>query len=196
MLPPTSCTPRLRNAAATRQAMLDAARRRFARESYENVGLREIGSDAGVDPALVCRYFGSKEQLFKEALRGDNQLLVEGVTLEALPAHLASLLMDQAGKDAAEAAAKVDCLLTLLHSASSPKASEIVREALSEDILEPMAGLLTGADAAVRASLTLAVLMGFGILHSAMAVAPLREADSELLRRRLTALFTTALADD
>lgn len=193
MLPPTSCMPRLRNAAATREAMLASARRHFARESYENVGLREIAGEAGVDPALVSRYFGSKEQLFREALRGEDPLSLDGVTREELPAYLASLFFAHAGKSPDKAAAKVDCLLMMLRSASSQRASEIVREAIGTDILEPMAALLTGEDAEMRASLTLAVLMGCGVLRTAMALESLLEADEARLRARLTAMFETAL---
>ena len=62
---------RARNAAATRHSILVAATRRFLQDSYECVGLRDIAGDVGVDVALVSRYFGSKEELFREVLRGD-----------------------------------------------------------------------------------------------------------------------------
>lgn len=195
MLPPTPCMPRLRNAAATRQAMLASARRHFARESYESVGLREIAGEAGVDPALVSRYFGSKEQLFREALRGEDPLSLDGLARADVPGYLASLFFGQAGKNADQAAAKVDCLLMMLRSASSPRAAEIVREAISDDVLEPMATLLAGEDAAVRASLALAVLMGCGVLRTAMGLDALRGADEARLRDRLTAMFAAALAE-
>ena len=52
---------RTRNAAATRDSILTAARGRFLADSYEAVGLRDIAGDAGVDVALVGRYFGGKE---------------------------------------------------------------------------------------------------------------------------------------
>jgi len=193
MIPPTQASPRLRNAAATRQAMLASARRHFARESYENVGLREIAGDAGVDPALVSRYFGSKEQLFKEAVRGDDKHLMHGIAREALPEHFVALLLDAEGEDAEDTAAKIDRLMILLRSASSPRAASIVREAIDEDMLEPVAALLGGADAELRASLCLAVLMGTGILRSALAVAALSNAGADALRQRLESLFTTAL---
>lgn len=195
MVPPISCAPRIRNAAATREAMLASARRHFARESYDHVGLREIAGDAGVDPALVSRYFGSKEQLFKQALRGDDKHMMAGVTREALPGHLAGLLMDE-GASCEVTSAKIDRLLILLRSASSPQASEIVRDAIDEDILSPIAEIAAGPDAAMRASLCMAVVMGCGILRTAMAIDPLCGADPARLRDRLIALFTAALAED
>lgn len=195
MVPPTLCSPRLRNAAATRQAMLAAARLHFARESYENVGLREIAAEAGVDPALVARYFGGKEQLFKEALRGDMPPFVEGIAREELPAHLASLLLDHE-KTEDEQSAKMDCLLMILRSSASTKASEIVGTAISEDMLGPMSRALTGEHPQIRAGLALAVLMGSGILRSAMGMGPMCDATTEILRKRLIALFTVALSDE
>ena len=56
------------NAAATRQAILEAATRRFATQGYQRAGVREIAADAGVTAALVNRYFGSKEGLFAEVI--------------------------------------------------------------------------------------------------------------------------------
>ncbi|MET0309591.1 MAG: TetR family transcriptional regulator [Sphingomonas sp.] len=192
MIPPIQ-VPRLRNAAATRAAMLDSARRHFARESYENVGLREIAGDAGVDPALVGRYFGNKEKLFKEAVRGDDEHMMRDVAREDLAAHFTSLILDEEGEESIDMSAKIDRLLMLLRSASSPKASRIIRDAIDEDILEPVAATLGGAHAELRASLCLAVLMGAGILRSALAIDPLCTVEPGLLGERLTALFVAAL---
>jgi len=194
MVPPTLCSPRLRNAAATRQAMLAAARRHFARESYENVGLREIAAEAGVDPALVSRYFGGKEQLFKEALRGDMPPFMEGIAREDLPAHLTSLLLDHE-KSEDEKSDKMDCLLMILRSSASTKASEIVAAAISEDMLGPMSRALAGEFAGIRAGCAVAVLMGSGILRSAMGIQPLPGPARAELRERLTALFALALSE-
>ena len=64
-----SASPRRgRDAAATREAILEAATRRFATQGYERAGAREIAADAGVTAALVNRYFGSKEKLFAEVI--------------------------------------------------------------------------------------------------------------------------------
>src|ERR1700760_383492 len=60
---------RKRDAAATREAILEAATRRFATQGYERAGVREIAADAGVTAALVNRYFGSKERLFTDVIK-------------------------------------------------------------------------------------------------------------------------------
>ncbi|MBB5917692.1 AcrR family transcriptional regulator [Nocardia transvalensis] len=52
----------------TREAILDAARIRFAEVGFDNASVRSIAAQAGVDPALVHHYFGAKQQLLTAAL--------------------------------------------------------------------------------------------------------------------------------
>src|SRR5262249_4490858 len=52
--------PRRRDAATTRQLLLDAARQRFAIDGYAATSVRDIAHDAGVNVALINRYFTSK----------------------------------------------------------------------------------------------------------------------------------------
>ena len=60
-------SPRARNATQTRADILAAARLRFGSDGYERTTLRTVAADVGVDPALVIRYFGSKQDLFAAA---------------------------------------------------------------------------------------------------------------------------------
>jgi AcrR family transcriptional regulator len=170
--------------------MLASARRHFARENYENVGLREIAGDAGVDPALVCRYFGSKGQLFREAMHDEAFDLGRDADPASLPEYLADLLLS-----GAESTAKTERLLMMLHSFSSPQASAIILEKIEGDILSPVSAMLKGKDAACRAGLCLAALMGAGIMLSALPSNAMQGADPEMLRERLIAMFRAALAE-
>jgi AcrR family transcriptional regulator len=60
-------SPRARNATQTRADILAAARVRFGSDGYERTTLRAVAADVGIDPALVIRYFGSKQELFAAA---------------------------------------------------------------------------------------------------------------------------------
>jgi len=51
----------------TREEILAAARDTFADHGYESASIRRIATRAGVDPALVHHYFGTKEDLFRAA---------------------------------------------------------------------------------------------------------------------------------
>ena len=53
---------------SSRGAVLEAARSRFARYGYDATTIRSVAADAGVDPALVMQFYGSKEGLFAAAV--------------------------------------------------------------------------------------------------------------------------------
>src|SRR5205814_2928039 len=65
---------RPRRSDATRAAILDAARERFAADGYERATIRAIAADARIDPAMVMRYYGNKEKLFAAAAEFDLRL--------------------------------------------------------------------------------------------------------------------------
>ena len=66
---------RSRDATATKQALQDAAQHLFGRHGFDGTTVRQIGDRAGVDHALISRYFGSKADLYIAVLvaeaRGD-----------------------------------------------------------------------------------------------------------------------------
>ena len=73
MSPPAKTTShrrgRRQGEPVSRDAVLGAAKHRFAVEGYEKTTLRAIASDAHVDPSMVLYLFGSKAELFRESLR-------------------------------------------------------------------------------------------------------------------------------
>lgn len=151
----TDAAPRQRNAAATRAAILDAARRRFARDSYDNVGLREVAADAGVDAALISRYFGSKEDLFRDVLRfvGDGSECYQGC-VENFGAHMTAMI-----RDSEPDPCELDWLLIMLRSSSSPVAGAMVRENC-EAFYKGFAEWLGGEEADLRSRLAGTILLG------------------------------------
>jgi AcrR family transcriptional regulator len=60
--------------APARRAILRAARERFAEDGYERTTIRAVAAGAGVDPAMVMRYYGSKADLFAATLRVASEL--------------------------------------------------------------------------------------------------------------------------
>ena len=63
-----------RSATETKAVILAAARERFAADGYERATIRAIAADARIDPSMVMRYFGNKEQLFADAAEFDLEL--------------------------------------------------------------------------------------------------------------------------
>jgi AcrR family transcriptional regulator len=75
---PKAPATRKRSRPRTRAAILEAASRRFARQGYARVTLKEIADDVGVTPALIVRYFGSKLTLFEVVVGEHRQAAVPG----------------------------------------------------------------------------------------------------------------------
>ena len=185
-------TPRAKSAEATKQAMLDAARKRFLLESYENVGLRDIAGDVGVDVALISRYFGNKEALFSQVLHDSSKedILPDHIQSQDMPGFLSDMFLSQ-DMDGNE---NVERLLIILRSASSPTASKIVSKAMRNDILVPFAERLGGNNSEMRASTSMAVWMGMTIMRTIIAVDGMGDQTPEF-EAKLNALFKAALAE-
>ena len=67
----TAKPARSRDAAASRQALLEAAQDLFGQLGFERTTVRDIGERAGVDAALIARYFGSKADLYIAAVAAE-----------------------------------------------------------------------------------------------------------------------------
>ena len=153
--------------AATRAKLLAAGRRQFSRAGYGQVGVREIAAEAGVNAALINRYFGSKMGLFTEVV-GDSftigDLLVgdRGTLGERLAGYL--LRPRRQG---------FDPTLVLLHSAPHPDAGGVLRAALAEQVATPLAVWLGGPDARERAGLMVAALFGFTLTRDVIGASVL-----------------------
>jgi AcrR family transcriptional regulator len=178
--PPAQSQPRRRrDAAATRSAILEAATRRFAYQGYQCAGVREIAADAGVDAAMVGRYFGSKEGLFAEVVECafEIRFLTDGdrATLAERLAHrMVYGREDMAGDQRIP-------LLLMLRSATEPRAAELIRASLERNVLRPLAERLDGPGAEVRAAMVIAQCTGFAILNQMLQPRALAVAQQEEL---------------
>ncbi len=176
---------RPRNAAATRSAILDAASKRFMAESYDQVGMRDIAKDVGVDPALISRYFGSKEDLFRNVIDdcGSGQDLMEG-DRATFGARMAQDLVYGPRKDG-----KWAWLLIMLRSASSPKALEVIQKSAREGFYQPFVEWVGGENAPVRVRLMSGLMMGLSVSRDLAHGLELTPAECEELRERIAVLL-------
>jgi AcrR family transcriptional regulator len=180
---------RPRNADNTKLAILQAARLHFAQDSFERVGLREIASSAGVNAALIIRYFGSKEQLFTQAITqlegetNDIQLLFGGER-NRLGQRLAQYVMGKNVEDQS-----FNSLLALLRSAPNQTAGAILRTALETQFIQPLTQYLGGDNASLRASLIAAHILGVAVIRNLIQVETLTSSNSEVLLEQLERNF-------
>jgi AcrR family transcriptional regulator len=177
--------PRPRNAEATRAAILDAARERFARESYDDVGMRDIARDVGVDAALVSRYFGSKEDLFVIVLDScENGADLMGGDRSTFGERIAHEAIFKTKSDS-----KLKGLLILLRSIGSAKAMELVQKTANERFFEPFADWVGGPEAAVRARLASGFIMGMAVSREITGGYGLTPDECERMQRRMAGIL-------
>ena len=183
--------PRKRSASLTRQRILKAALARFTEVSYEEVGLRDIARDVGVDVALVHRSFGSKDQLFAEAFRAaaQSERLLSSTKIE-LGAALARNIFER-GDDATPGNA--DALQIFVHSLSSPRAKEALRSFIVKDFITPLATRLDDR-ALERGALITACLVGISILRNVLQVKPLRDESRASSEPLIAEIFNRQMA--
>ena len=187
---------RPRNAAATRGAILESAVRNFARAGYDGVGVREIASDAGVTAMMVNRYFGSKEQLFAEAVE------VSFAPPTVIVANSESLAHDAAVALVAHTDPDADPLepfLIMLRSVSSPPAVEIARDAIERHVGRRLARQLPESGRQIRNEVMLSVIAGILLMRRVIATRALNEADRRdqlvnVLKAVFAAIVETPLA--
>ena len=170
----------------TREAILRAARRQFAELGYDRTSLRGIAVEAGVDPALVLHYHGSKQRLF-----------VSVVELPFRPAEVVPRLLGGDRRTIGERVARF--LVGMLESeegrrrvtglvrsaASDPQAARMVRELITTGLFAPIAEHLGSEQPLLRASFLGAQVVGLVMGRYIVAVEPLAEADAETIVRVL-----------
>ena len=121
--------PRKRNAEATRAAILEAAKARFARTGYDLTSLRDIAAEAGADVALIKRYFGGKEALFTEALKASFRPgSLHGWDRATFAREIATMMAGPARADAARSPA----LQVQRRAATSPTTAPLLRLAVQD----------------------------------------------------------------
>ena len=160
----------------TREKILGAARVHFARAGFEAATVRSIASEAGVDPALVLHYFGSKRGLFRAAVDFPldpavllPRLLEPGV--HGLGERLVRFFVQTWDSPAGRP------LLALIRSAvTSDDAAVLLREFVSREVLARVARTLDADEPRVRATLAASTLIGLAMLRYVVKLEPLASA--------------------
>ncbi|MBQ0988363.1 TetR family transcriptional regulator [Streptomyces sp. F63] len=163
-----------------RDRILAAARAEFADRGYDKTSIRGIAKKAGVDPALVHHYFGTKEQVFETAVEQSFEpalrvpdLLAEGPgdVGERLARHFVGVWENPATRAP---------LLAVVRSAvTNETAAALLRGFVLRRLLERVAGELDVPDARFRVELAVSQLLGIAMLRYVVKVEPLASADIE-----------------
>jgi AcrR family transcriptional regulator len=165
------------SSAETQPAILAVARDSFAQRGYGGTTIRAVADAAGVDPALVHHYFGTKEGLFRAALDMpiDPEALVEQI-MSAGP-HDAPLRLVRTFLQVWESPDTGPAMISFLRRALSEQGHlDLVRDFIGTALLRTAAArLLTGVDpeqARIRIGLVMSQMLGLVIMRMVLAVEP------------------------
>jgi AcrR family transcriptional regulator len=170
--------PRRRDAAATRAALLAAARRLMVEHGVEGTSTRDVAAAAGVNQALVYRYFGSKEKLFAEAAcatQDSPEDIIETTPLADMARVLLDHVLDVSMSE------KQGELSRMVAAANDQAVRTILQERIESAFSRRLAARLDGPDAALRAELFAAILVGVGFLRHKVGSRGMSTADRETL---------------
>jgi AcrR family transcriptional regulator len=166
----------------TRAEILEAARASFAELGYDRTSVRGVAARAGVDPALVHRFYGSKDDLLAAALtvalnpgeripelmEGDEEALGERVVRYFLSVW--------------EESPSREVLIGMLRSAATnERAAAQLREFFGREVLGRIAAQLGHEDAELRATLAGSQLLGLAMARYIIRFDPLAAADPQTI---------------
>ena len=172
----------------TKQAILDAARQRFAAVGFERATIRSIATRAGVDPALVHHHFGTKQSLFATAHQFpvDPRALIDSVA--ALPVEARGEALARAYVEILMAGRASPAVSLIRAAATNEGAARMLREFVGDVFLANAERLTDESRPRLRVALIGSHMIGLAFGRSILGVRDLAAADSEDL---ITALAPT-----
>ena len=163
----------------TRAAILEAARRRFAADGFERTTIRAIAADAGIDPSMVMRYYGSKDGLFSAAADLDLQL----PDLAAVPREQLGETLVRHWVERWEGGSSDELLIVVFRSAiTNEAAAERLRTVFGAQVAKAIATIVDDrAEAATRAGLVSTQMLGLALCRYILRLAPVVALDLDTL---------------
>lgn len=175
----------------TRRRILEAARRVFGQAGYDRATIRAIAAEAQVDKSSVIQYFGTKQQLFREAV--DFRMEVDALTVGGDPAASAeNYLRAMLERWAADPDSPMAVLLRT--SLTSEEAADLMRAHVTAESIDRIAPRLEGEDTRLRAALAGAVMFGITVHRHLLRTPDLANAPLEDILRLAAPLIRAMLA--
>src|SRR5262245_47332832 len=164
----------------TRAAILKAGQELFAQLGYERTTVRDIAARASIDPAMVMRYFGSKDELFARATAFDLRLPDLTKTKasqmgKTLVAHFLEMW------DGSLSSGGLTILLRA--SASKDSAATKMRAIFGGQVMPMLAKVTAPAELPVRAGLVSTHLLGIALCRYVLKVPPVVAMEREQIVR-------------
>ncbi len=153
----------------TRAQILEAARLLFAEHGYDGASIRDVAAHASIDPAMVIRYFRSKDELFARAAVVDLQL----PALRVIDRNAIGETLVRRFLEIWEGPASGPGMAILLRSATSNEfAAEKLRDVFGNQVRPVVAAVSDPADAGRRAGLVSSQLLGLAMCRYLLRLPP------------------------
>ena len=175
----------------TREAILNAARHSFAARGYDGTTIRGIAADAGVNPALVHHFYGTKEGLFAAAMKLPvlpSDLLSRAFSAardrfgDDFEAHLGEVMVGTMLRAWDVTEVRTAFLGLLRTAATTDRGLAMLREFITSTILASLvraAGLGDHAEGRYRAALVGSQVVGLGFTRYLLRLEPIASASTE-----------------
>ncbi|MEW2303850.1 TetR family transcriptional regulator [Streptomyces sp. NPDC006655] len=168
--PGAPAAPARRDAAATKEAILKAARHLLARHAHADITLKDVAERAGVSAPLVLKYFGNKESLFARVMSFDTDAdALLAAPLDELGRHMVRHVLESQRDRGA------DPLLRIAFAPLHGDQGDVLRANFRAHVVDALAARLTGPDPGLRAELAVAQLIGLGVMYGIARGPRLRE---------------------
>ncbi|WFE20975.1 TetR family transcriptional regulator [Solwaraspora sp. WMMD937] len=159
----------------TREAILTAARQVFGERGFDQASVRAIAAAAGVDPALVHHYFGTKDNLFLAAMDAPvdpGELLPQA--LAGGPGEVGERLV-RLVLGVWDSPAGVAALALLRSALTNDWTARLMREFVTTQIIRRVLGQLDldQAELPVRSALVASQMAGLLVVRYILRLAPL-----------------------
>lgn len=178
----------------TRNDIVATARRLFAESGYDKTSVRDIAAAAGVDPALIRHYFGSKAELFRSTMGWPFDPAEIGERIGAGDRTEIGERLTRVFFTAWEQPDSRASLLAILRGAAThDESAALVGQFIAGQLYPQMAKLLEGSDTELRVDLAMAQLLGIAYLRHVLQVEPIASAPVDELIARVAPVVTAHL---
>lgn len=166
--------------------MLAAARTSFADKGFERTTIRGVAAAAGVAPGMVHHFFGSKEDLFLEALEVPFDPRVALRPVAEGPPEEVGLRLAQAMVGIWEDEARREPLLALIRGAMTSEAvATMLRDGFLRIVAASLGPAVSGPDSTLRMQLAISHVLGMELFRFVVGVEPLASTPADELVERL-----------
>lgn len=166
---------------ASRDHILDAARRLFAEQGFEGTSLRQVARSAGVDPAMVHHFFSGKDELFALSveLPADPEQVLAGV-VGSDPEQRGELVV-RAVLRLWESPAQPGLVAFIRGTLGSKAKTTLLREMVTRTIISRIIAGLPGSpgELALRGNLVATQMVGLMMVRYVVRLEPLASAPAE-----------------